>query len=273
MHRVIVDNDFAGDPDGLLSLLYLYATDRTRVDLVTSSPVDPELARLAGLTEPDSAVSGLDKASALVGLIRTTPPHFAAGPAGFDAREAEAAPAASAIVKAALADDPLPLTLLCGGPLTNVAAALRLHPGCLDHARIVWIGGRSDESAPPEYNEVTDQAAGNEALAAGLRGVRVTREVYSTAIAPTAEMQLLAQCGEAGAWVAERLLDLPPFVKLGETIGIGDCVLVQLAAAPEYAAGGPGWCDAQDAGGPGLLWDDLLARVAALSSRDSLPGS
>ena len=47
--RVIVDNDFAGDPDGLVSLAHVLLTDDVRVDLITSTPVDPVLAHLAGV--------------------------------------------------------------------------------------------------------------------------------------------------------------------------------------------------------------------------------
>ena len=66
--------------------------------------------------------------------------------------------ASEAIVAAALDDDELPLFVVCGGPLTNVAAALEQEPGIAARMALVWIGGSLDVDAF-EYNRDTDPAA------------------------------------------------------------------------------------------------------------------
>ena len=66
--------------------------------------------------------------------------------------------AAEAIVAAAREESDLPLYVVCGGPLTNVAAALELDPGIAERLTLVWIGGSLDPEAF-EYNRDTDPAA------------------------------------------------------------------------------------------------------------------
>jgi inosine-uridine nucleoside N-ribohydrolase len=61
-------------------------------------------------------------------------------------------------VAEALRDDPLPLFLVCAGPLTNVAQALQQEPGIAQRLTLVWIGGALDPAAA-EYNRDTDPKA------------------------------------------------------------------------------------------------------------------
>jgi len=44
-------------------------------------------------------------------------------------------------------DDDLPLYLASGGPLTNVASALRDDPGIASRLTLIWIGGSLDSPA------------------------------------------------------------------------------------------------------------------------------
>jgi hypothetical protein len=46
--RVIVDNDFAGDPDGLVALAHQLLSPKARTVLVTTSALDAKLAGLGG---------------------------------------------------------------------------------------------------------------------------------------------------------------------------------------------------------------------------------
>lgn len=65
--RVIVDNVFAGDPDGLVALAYQLAAPTTRTVLLTSSAVDARLAAMVGKLSPDrTAVAGAAMATELV---------------------------------------------------------------------------------------------------------------------------------------------------------------------------------------------------------------
>jgi inosine-uridine nucleoside N-ribohydrolase len=67
--------------------------------------------------------------------------------------------AAQAIVAEALRDDPRPLYFTCGGPLSNLAAALRLEPAIAARMTVVWIGGGPWPEGGWEYNLATDADA------------------------------------------------------------------------------------------------------------------
>lgn len=74
----------------------------------------------------------------------------------------------------------------------------------------------------------------------------------------------LAAASPMGSWLAERLLDVPPFVQLGSTLTLGDSVLVPF---------GPGVETVGVAADPGTvihhrvdseaLWNDLIERLGA----------
>lgn len=157
---MIVDNDFAGDPDGLAALAHQLLSPKSRVTLVTASGLNPKFveAALAGR----SAEAGRTVALELIRRLdsENVPPVSA----GSEAMSLESSPAARAIVAEAMRDDPLPLYLTCGGPLTNVATALRLEPAIAARMTVVWIGGGGYPAGGWEYNLATDEAAAREVI-------------------------------------------------------------------------------------------------------------
>lgn len=135
--RVIVDNDFGGDPDGLAALAHQLLSPKTRVPLITVSALDPKFPSDAG--KGQSVRAGRELARELVRRIGPDgSPLIAAGAEDFSLAPSDAA---RAIVAEALRDDPLPLIVTCGGPLTNIAAALRLEPAIAKRMTVIWIGG------------------------------------------------------------------------------------------------------------------------------------
>lgn len=232
--RVIVDNDFAGDPDGLLALAYQLAAPTTRTVLVTASAVDARLAAMVGKLPPGrTAAAGAAIAAELVRRTGTAPhPPVVAGAETFGTGPAEVSAAARAIVAEARRDDPLPLFVTCGGPLTNVAAALRLDPGIVRRFTLVWIGGRSDPAGGFEYNLATDPAAARAVLEASAVPVwQVPLEAYERCVLSQAELAAdFRPISPLTEWLYGRLLDLPSFVPPTGVKGLGDCALVPLTA-------------------------------------------
>ena len=156
--RVVVDNDFAGDPDGLLALAHHLLSPSNRVVGITSSFLDERLLGPLG-TAGRTAAEGVDAVVALLDQIQPTvrPPVWAGAEVPWTP-DAQPSAASEAIVAEARADSPLPLVVVCGGPLTNVAAALLHDPGIADRLSLVWIGG----SLTPdtfEYNRDTDPSS------------------------------------------------------------------------------------------------------------------
>ena len=77
--RAIVDNDFAGDPDGLVSLAHVLLTDDVRVELITCTPVDPGLAHLVGVDPTSTAALGGREAHALLEVLAMDGPDIVVG--------------------------------------------------------------------------------------------------------------------------------------------------------------------------------------------------
>lgn len=255
--RAIVDNDFAGDPDGLVSLAHVLLTDDVGVELVTCTPVDAGLADRAGIDATASARLAAEKARALLGLLDRSEIEVVAGAESFTP-EFTVSAAARAIVHAGQVESDVPLAILCGGPLTNVAAALALDPSIQDRATLVWIGGSTSGSA--EYNRDTDAAAAAFVRASGMPIIEVPLETYQRLQVSIAEVRHdLATSSPVGAWLADRLLDLPPFVTLHAVLTLGDSALAAVAGLdPSFRRGQSRVVTDIDLR---LMWADFLAKM------------
>jgi hypothetical protein len=217
--RVVVDNDWSGDPDGLVALAHHLLSPTNRVVAVTSSFLNPIFQA------PPGAAAGAALARELVEVIGGPgAPVHEGSEIPFGSGDATSA-ASAAIGAAAHVDDDLPLYLVCGGPLTNVAAALQADPGIAERLTLVWIGGALD-SVAPEYNRDTDPAAAEFVL--GLPSLEVWQfplETYRRCAYSVAELEHdLGGSGQVGQWLWERFtsLPLPDFIRLGGLWPLGD---------------------------------------------------
>ncbi|WP_062464091.1 nucleoside hydrolase [Demequina soli] len=222
--RVIIDNDFAGDPDGLLALAHHLLSPGHRVDAITSSRLSPVFGPPEG-----GAAAGAAYAAELVDLIGGPAPEVAAGgdaPVDLAAVAAgsEISAAARTIIAHARRGDALPLTLVCGGPLTNVAEALAAAPDIAARLTLAWVGGSVADAE--EYNRDTDAEAA--AYVLGIPGLEVRQfplETYRRLAWSVAQIQdLLGSCGELGAWLWRRFdeLPLPPGFAVDAVWPLGD---------------------------------------------------
>lgn len=217
--RVVVDNDWAGDPDGLVALAHHLLSPANRVVAVTSSLLDPVFQA------PPGAAAGALLARELVELVGGPLPPVHEGSETPFGPDGAASAASEAIAAEARRDDDLPLYLVCGGPLTNVAAALQQDPGIAGRLTLVWIGGALDPDAP-EYNRDTDRAAAEFVLSRPTLDVRqFPLETYRQCAYSVAELEHdLGGSGRVGSWLWERFtsLPLPDFVQLGGVWPLGD---------------------------------------------------
>lgn len=228
--RVIVDNDFAGDPDGLIALAHQLLSPKARTVLVTGSALDAKLAGMAGVDAGRTAAAGCRLAQELIGRLKlASAPPVIAGAENFSGGESAAA---RAIVAEALRDDPLPLIVTCGGPLTNIAAALRLNPSIAGKMKLVWIGGAADAAGGYEYNLSTDIAAARYVLEESTVPVwQIPESEYKrfqiSVAALTSEFRTISPVAQ---WLYEQYQHLPPFVQLGGSLTFGDSPMVSLTA-------------------------------------------
>ncbi len=215
---MIVDNDFAGDPDGLLALAHHLLSDAALVRGVTCTSIAMEgMPYPAGDPAQDAALELMRR------LGTASPPVSADVQVRFDELTA-LTDGARMILEESRRDDELPLFLACGGPLTNVASALREDPSLADRMELVWIGGGEHPDGAWEYNLMLDRAAArfvfNDSRA---RITQIPQHVYRQCLMSIAELEReLHAAGEFGAWLYSCFDDPPEFAKIGAIWPMGD---------------------------------------------------
>lgn len=243
--RVIVDNDLAGDPDGLFQLAHALRSPSAEVRLIVGSHL-----HAAQDAQPDDGHQA-DKAAAkarelldVMGLAGRVPVVRGAEGALGRADRRDSAQAVAAIVAEAMrADATTPLFYAAGAGLTDLAAALRTEPRLARRMTLVWIGGgEHDGVAPPpggtkgEYNLTIDPAAAQFVFGESDIPIwQVPRNAYRQMLVSLAELRLLAQGGPVGAWLVGQLDTMRTKaagfgLNLGEAYALGDSPLVTLTA-------------------------------------------
>lgn len=230
--RVIVDNDFSGDPDGVLALAHHLLSPTTQTVLVTSSFLAAKMMP-EGIVPGSSARMGADSAMETMRRLGiATPPPVAAGREHpmTDANSPSAA--AMAIVAEARRSDQLPLFLCCGGPLTNVAEALHLAPDIADRMTLIWIGGGGYPEGGWEYNLAADAAAARSVIETSAVPLwQVPQPVYRQMQLSIAEMTAdLRPISAFTRWLYDQFTRPPSFVTLGGAWPMGDSPPVLLTA-------------------------------------------
>lgn len=236
--RVISDNDYSGDPDGLVQLAQHALSQSVELALVVGSRLRPGDPFDASDRTADNAAAAAREVLALCG--RRDVPVVA----GSNAPDAGVSAAARAIVAEALRDDPRPLYLCAGAGLTEVAAALRLEPSIASRMTLVWIGGPEHPglAVPPpgampiEYNLLIDVPAAAEVFASALPIEQFPRDAYRQPLASVAELRVrMRTAGELGRHLYDALdgvfrMGAAHGLSLGETYALGDSPLVLATA-------------------------------------------
>lgn len=271
--RVLVDNDFSGDPDGLVALAHHVLSPSNRVVAVTSSFLNQTMPG-----PHPTAGDGAALADELLDVIGAgVRPAVHAGSEGpFDRDRSPISAAAEAIVEEARRGDSLPLYLVCGGPLTNVATALRHAPDTAGRLILVWIGA-SVRPAAFEYNRDTDAAAADFVFAApGLAIEQFPLEAYRRCAYSAAELEHdLGGSGRVGEWLWHHFTSPPSWVELGGMWPLGDSPPLLITALTDS------WTSAEEAAGARhvhtdvdfrLIVGDMIARLRLHETRRAAAG-
>ncbi|MBM6979177.1 MAG: nucleoside hydrolase [Actinomyces succiniciruminis] len=239
--RVIIDNDFAGDPDDLFALAHHLLVEGTEVRGVVISRLredDP-------WNRTDSSVrAGHERVETLLATMGVTGVDLYDGDdRSFDAYADQTA-ASRFIIDEALRDDDRPLFLVAGGSLGDVARAFKAEPAIAERLTLVWIGGGEhaglayvpEGGTDMEYNLALDPASAryvfNETEA---RIWQIPRDVYRSA---TVSMPTIrrgcARAGTVGAYLLGELNQVREMVSgmthPGATYVLGDQPLVLLSS-------------------------------------------
>ena len=240
--RVIVDNDFAGDPDDLFQLAHHLLVEGTEVRGVAVSRLreDDPWNRTGS-----SVRAGRERVEGLLGAMGVTGVGLHDGDdRGFDAHDGPT-DASRFIVAEAMRDDDRPLYLVAGGSLGDVARAYRAEPAIAERLTLIWIGGSEhagtawvpEGATALEYNMALDVAAAmyvfNETDA---RIWQMPRDVYrSAAVSLPVIRRGCARAGALGRHLLARLADVRSMVAgmgahPGATYVLGDQPLVLLSS-------------------------------------------
>lgn len=238
--RVIIDNDFSGDPDGLFQLAHHLLSPSVDIRFIIGSHIHAHDLDNSS-TQADNAVARAKTLMSKMPGIRR--PDAIAGRNAIPATDAPPSPAAQRIIAEAMRDDTkLPLFYCAGAGLTDLAEALRLEPRIGQRLTLVWIGGMEHadllsgvpERHDSEYNLTIDAAAAQTVFNdASVTLWQVPRNVYRQMIISDAELKTrLAGAGEMGAWLINCItqVKVKPGLNLGETYILGDSPLVTLTA-------------------------------------------
>ncbi|WP_103061722.1 nucleoside hydrolase, partial [Actinomyces qiguomingii] len=239
--RVIIDNDFAGDPDDLFALAHHLLVEGTQVRGVVVSRLreDDPWNRTAS-----SVRAGRERVETLLATMGVTGVELYDGDdRGFDTYDAPTA-ASRFIVDEALRDDDRPLFLVAGGSLGDVARAFKTEPAIADRLTLIWIGGGEhpglayvpEGGTDLEYNLALDPASASYVFNdTEARIWQIPRDVYRSA---TVSMPTIRRgCARAGAVGAYLLSELNQVREMvagmahpGATYVLGDQPLVLLSS-------------------------------------------
>ncbi|MCG2459166.1 nucleoside hydrolase [Flavobacteriaceae bacterium F89] len=242
--RVIIDNDLGGDPDGLFQLAHHLLSPSVEIRGIIASHLYTE-----GFGAPGTSEYAGEKAMEILKILhldKTIPVYTDKNESLKDVNVAVNSDAAQAIIKEALrTDTDLPLYVVCGGGLTNIASAYLLEPKISKKLTLIWIGGPeyADLALPPpgstplEYNLGIDKVAAQVIFnKSDIALWQVPRNVYRQPIMSRAELMLrVRNKGPLGNYLAQALTDAFKImnswkIPAGETYIIGDNPLVLLTA-------------------------------------------
>lgn len=244
--RVIIDNDFSGDPDDLFQTAHHLLSPSVEIPLIIGShlsvgdPWDPTP------TQATNAVARLNELLAVMGLLGQVPVYTGSEVAIVDDKSPRVTQAAEAIVREALREDTeLPLYFAAGAGLTELASAWLMNPAIGKRITLLWIGGpeyadlafRPPGSKGPEYNLRIDIDAARVIFNdSDIRIWQVPRNVYRQMLYSRmelmADVQPLGPLGEFLTASIERVLHWSAKWGrgVGEAYALGDSPLVTLTA-------------------------------------------
>lgn len=245
--RVIIDNDFCGDIDGVFQLVHQLLSPTAEVRGIIGS----HLTGWPGYNDGDPAIRNsmnrsCEKAREVLGVMGLQEKYkvVRGAPQGLaDCHIPQDSEGARLIVEEAMrTDTELPLYVVCGAGLTNIASAWLLNPAISSRLIVIWIGGQEYEgmAVPPpgaavqEFNlALSVKAAQTVFNDSDLPVWQVPRNAYRQCILSLAEVkEEIAACGTTGAYLANELFKslAPQRDSMGEVYIMGDSPLVLLTA-------------------------------------------
>jgi purine nucleosidase len=244
--RVIADNDFSGDPDGLIQLAHHLLSPAVEMRAIIASHLraDDHWNRTG-----DSVTAGVDGIHELLEVMKMKSPapilRGSDGPLINHVTPMDSEGARFIIKEAMREDTNHPLYLVCGGSLTTIATAWLLEPRIASRITVLWIGGAEypGQTPPPpgapvcEYNLYEDLIAGQVVFnVSDLNIWHIPRDAYRQCNASLAELEIrMNRNGRLGTYLFGKIeeavtLAIMASNRFAEVYTMGDSALVLLTA-------------------------------------------
>ncbi|MBN1825062.1 MAG: nucleoside hydrolase [Candidatus Eisenbacteria bacterium] len=171
-HTVIVDADMALDDLRALAI----AATAPDLDLLAVIAVDGSASPLAGARSAARLLGALDRSGVPIGVGRATgrpapawrPMSEAMGWADLPPENIDAPlPSATDLLRRAIRESHHEITILCLGPLTDLADLLGENPSIAERIGIVYYEGNGPDETPLSWNTARDTAAARVVFAGG----------------------------------------------------------------------------------------------------------
>ncbi|MEO5893150.1 MAG: nucleoside hydrolase [Ferruginibacter sp.] len=244
--RIIIDNDFGGDPDGLFQLVQHLLSPSVEIRAIIGSHLKAGDGFDRSKETAANAKKKVEEVLTLMNISKTFPVLQGSNIALENDSTAQASDAAKAIIKEAMRDDTkLPLYIVCGAGLTDLASAYLLEPRIAGRFTLIWIGGPeyAELAAPPpgytslEYNLAIDLKAGQVIFNKSAIPIwQVPRNAYRQVMMPYSSLLLKVKTqGKIGEYLTGALeqimkMSIKYNFNVGETYVVGDSPLVLLTA-------------------------------------------
>jgi purine nucleosidase len=244
--RIIIDNDFSGDPDGLFQLVHHLLSPSVEISGIIGSHLKAGDGFDSSKETAASAKKKIDEVLSIMHLGKSFPVYQGSNIALENDSTAQLSDASNAIIKEAMREDTkLPLYILCGAGLTDIASAYLQQPAIASRITIIWIGGPeyAELASPPpgytslEYNLAIDLKAGQVIFNRSAIPVwQIPRNVYRQVLMPYSSLLTKVKGqGKIGEYLTSNIerimkMSLKYNFNVGETYIVGDSPLVLLTA-------------------------------------------
>lgn len=238
--RVVIDNDLAGDPDGLFALVQLMMSPSVDVRAVIGSHLHANENWTA--KDKPSAATAVENAKVLMerlGKADVCPVVAGSETALSDTITPIADDATDIIISEAMkCSAKQPLYVLCGGGLTEIASSWLQKPEIAERIILVWIGGSEYPGfiAPPggskgEYNTTIDTRAAQVVFnRSNLTIWQIPRNAYRQCLISHAVLRYKTKGSPVGEYLVRMLDNFIGPDKQSECYVLGDSPLVLVSA-------------------------------------------
>jgi purine nucleosidase len=244
--RIIIDNDFGGDPDGLFQLVHHLLSPSVEIRAIIGSHLKPGDFFDPSKVTATNAKKKIEEVLTIMDLSKSVPVYQGSNSALDNDSVPQSSEAVDAIIREAMrTDTKQPLYIVCGAGLTDLASAFLKQPEIVSRLTLIWIGGPEYPTLalpPPgytslEYNLGIDLKAGQVIFNKSTIPIwQIPRSSYRQILMPySALVTKVKGQGKTGDFLAgaiERLMKLTNQhnYPLGETYIMGDSPLVLLTA-------------------------------------------